>query len=116
MDSYRFYHNHGRCQTYRPAIDKEGPIPGERRGYKFQFVYLEGGDPTDMDEDERMLNGGMDVYIHDASEWFTGLLLMGSLRPVHAMTNSCFGRESASIRERRALVRAHWLRSLHQAE
>ncbi len=79
MSSRRFFHDHGSCQTFRPDKTSEGPMPGERRGYHFQFLYVPGED--NFTEGEcgphgcGMLPGGLDVFIHDAGEWWTGCLV-----------------------------------------
>ena len=44
-------------------------MAGERLGYKFHFIYIPA---EDEEEDEQMLDGGMDVFIHDPLDWWTG--------------------------------------------
>ena len=74
LDHPRFYYDHGLCQTFRPdPAAEELPPPGETRGYKFHFMYIPCEDPVgEYEEGEELLPGGMDVFIHDALEWWTG--------------------------------------------
>ncbi len=72
VKSSGYFHNHGYCQHYRPPKQVEGPMAGERWGYKFNFKYIPGEDETELEQDERMLPGGMDIFIHEATDWWTG--------------------------------------------
>ncbi len=128
-------------QTYRPDRMAQEPMPGERRGYKFHFTYLPGrfcishvvflknnvffkknpgvDNETYLleDEEEHMLPGGMDLYIHDAEQWFTGIHEGNSGFTIFIYSYFCMGnsREPPPVHPWRALVRPRRPRGLHQA-
>ena len=59
-----FYHDHGRCYTYKPGETEDKPLPGENWGYKLYF-YI----PNLRDN---MLPGEWELHIHDANEMWRG--------------------------------------------
>ena len=62
VHSARYFHDHGRCDSFRPSHTSVKPVPGEQHGYKFLF-----GLTT-----EDMLQGGFDIFVHDPEEWWSG--------------------------------------------
>ncbi len=67
--TYNYYHDHGQCYTFGPPTNAsyEKPIAGQKNGYKIFFQYMP-GNHTDTD----MYPGGMDIFIHDPYEDWTG--------------------------------------------
>ncbi len=70
----RYFYDHGLCQTYRPTHDAEPSQPGVFKGYQFHFRYIvcDNYDNPQTETVSRMLPGGMDIFVHDATEWWTG--------------------------------------------
>ncbi len=71
---WRYFYDHGFCRTYMPKEGSEEPMSGLWNGYQFHFSYhpcQQGSDSVSP-----MLPGGMDVFVHDAKEWWTGNWLM----------------------------------------
>ncbi len=67
---WRYFYDHGFCRTYMPREGAEEPMSGQWNGYQFHFRYY----PCQQGSDSvsPMLPGGMDVFVHDAKEWWTG--------------------------------------------
>lgn len=65
--STRYYHEHGRCYTFRPPRDVEKPVPGEKHGYRLYFYLIPSTQATTL-----MFPGGFDIFVHDSDIWWSG--------------------------------------------
>ena len=66
--STSFYNDHGRCYTFKPPLDVDGPVPGEQHGYKFFFDYR----PGDREDHNMYPDGHIDIFVHDPQQMWTG--------------------------------------------